>query len=274
LKYNVKYLIEHIIVAACPENGTVVSYDASGVKHTYTSIQSAVNESGVGRKITVGPGTYNEVVTITSKTNLSLKGCNKPVVNGRFKLIQASNIIIDGFDIIASPGDNAITMLGGNNASENVTISNNSIHGADIEHSGISAARDNPELYILDNHIYENGRNGVVFVDATGGMHYLRRNVIENNGWNGVWVARDHNILLERNTISHNGTRPGTTGGRYGVIRERITGTGNPQGITLINNTITCNNGEEIAGKSSKDLGNYDQMIDATDTGNMTGCQP
>jgi hypothetical protein len=64
---------------------------------------------------------------------------------------------------------------------------------------------------------------------------------------------------LEENTIRHNGTR---------------TGTGNPQGITLINNTIICNNGEEITGKSTKDLGNYDQTLDDTDTGNVTGCQP
>ena len=267
-------LLETKVISTCPQNGTVICIDTNEVEHSYSSLQSAIDASGAGWKITVGPGTYNELVNISGKSDLTIKGCNRPMVNGRFNLSQANNIVIDGFDIIASSGDNAITMLGGNNSSENVTLSNNFIHGADIEHSGISAARDNPELYILDNHIYENGRNGVVFIDASGGMHYLKRNIIEYNGWNGVWVARDHDILLEDNTISHNGTRTGTTGGRYGVIRERTTGTGNPQGITLINNTITCNNGEEIEGKSTKDLGNYDQMIDNTDSGNVTGCQP
>jgi hypothetical protein len=81
------------------------------------------------------------MVNISSKTGLTIKGCNRPTVNGGFKLSQATNIVIDGFDIIAGSGDNAITMLGGNNSSENVTISNNFIHGADIEHSGISAAK-------------------------------------------------------------------------------------------------------------------------------------
>ncbi len=37
------------------------------------------------------------------------------------------------------------------------------------------------------------------------------------------------------------------------------------KGLPFINNTITCNNGEEIEEKSTKDLGNYDQMLDDTD---------
>jgi hypothetical protein len=131
------------VVPACPQNGKVVCLDANGTEHVFQSLQSAIDASGAGWKITVGPGIYNELVNISGKTDLIIKGCDRPTVNGRFNLSQARNIVIDGFDIIAGSGNNAISMLGVINSSENVTISNNFIHGADIEHSGISAARDN-----------------------------------------------------------------------------------------------------------------------------------
>jgi len=254
----------------CIEN-EITATDPDGNSNYCSSIQEAVDlVDGEGWEITVGSGEYDEYVLIRGKVNLAIRTSCAAEVKG-FMLQKCNNITIDGFTIDAEgSGANGVTLMGGNNDNSDVTITNCDIHGAGNSYSGIKAARGNPNTTIIGNHIHHNGRNGIVFIDAAGGPHFITNNVIEANGWNGLKVARQHEITLTGNTITANGTRSGTTGGRYGVLRERTTGTGWPEGITLINNVITDNNGTVQTGKSSIDLGNYDQMLDETDSGNTT----
>ena len=254
----------------CIEN-EITATDPDGNGNYCSSIQEAVDlVDGEGWEITVGSGEYDEYVLIRGKVNLAIRTSCAAEVKG-FMLQKCNNITIDGFTIDAEgSGANGVTLMGGNNDNSDVTITNCDIHGAGNSYSGIKAARGNPNTTIIGNHIHHNGRNGIVFIDAAGGPHFITNNIIEANGWNGVKVARQHEITLTGNTITANGTRSGTTGGRYGVLRERTTGTGWPEGITLINNVITDNNGTVQTGKSSIDLGNYDQMLDETDSGNTT----
>jgi parallel beta-helix repeat protein len=248
----------------------IVATDTAGEQHYYPTIQAAVDDAGAGWVITVGSGTYPELVNMDGKSGLTIKTECGAVVQG-FHFKQSDNITIDGFVIDASgSSEHGVTLMGGINDNESVTIANCEIFGADNDYSGISVARGNPNFTVSNCRIHDNGRNGVLFIDATGGPHFLTGNTIEANGWNGVRVARQHEITLTGNIISNNGTKPGTTGGRYGLLRERVTGTGLPEGITLIDNAILNNKGPIVSGKSSLDLGNYDQILDETDNGNTT----
>jgi hypothetical protein len=124
---------------------------------------------------------------------------------------------------------------------------------------------------ISASYIHDNQENGIAFIDATGGPNFVDGNRIESNGFNGIFVARNQIVTISNNVIVGNGTRPGNAGGRYGILRERIVGPGSPSQITLIDNTILGNRGQVVTGQSSSDLGNYDQMLDGSDSGNLTG---
>jgi hypothetical protein len=72
-------------------------------------------------------------------------------------------------------------------------------------------------------------------------------------------VARDHTTYLLNNLIVHNGQATGSTGGRFGVVRENWT-TPNPSGIQLRNNLVCGNRLGEFNGP----------VLDSTDSGNFT----
>lgn len=242
------------------------------VPRQYATIQAAIDASQRGDHIQVWPGTYDEIVTISGKDSLTIftvGGVTNSQVRG-FKLQQSNAITINGFEVDASgTNKHGIVLMGGNNQNTDITIEGCRIKYADGDQSGISVARGNPRTRIVNNLIFSNGRNGITIIDATGGPHYIINNTIVNNGWNGVSVARQHVIYLVNNILSFNGTRSGATGGRYGVLREAMTGQGNALGITLLNNLLIGNNGS-ISSTSSKDLGNFAQMLDATDSENWT----
>jgi hypothetical protein len=107
--------------------------------------------------------------------------------------------------------------------------------------------------------LYANGRNGITFIDADGGPHYIISNTIHSNAWSGVNVARSHETYLVNNLITGNGTASGSTGGRFGVSRESSTSP-NPAGIHLLNNLICGNRLGEINGPA----------LDPTDANNLT----
>jgi len=124
---------------------------------------------------------------------------------------------------------------------------------------GITIARGNPDTVIANSLIYANGRNGIAFIDADGGPHYLVGNTIHGNAWNGLDVAREHVLWLVDNAITGNRTATGSTGGRFGVRRESSSSP-QPAGIHLLNNLVCGNRLGELNGP----------MLDATDAGNRT----
>jgi len=132
-------------------------------------------------------------------------------------------------------------------------------NGSSECNGGITIARGNPDTLIANSLIYANGRNGITFIDADGGPHYLVGNTIHGNAWNGLDVAREHVVWLVNTAITGNGTATGSTGGRVGVKRE---GSKNPQpaGISLLNNLVCGNRLGELNGP----------ILDPTDMGNRT----
>lgn len=242
------------------------------VPSQYTTIQAAVNASHRGDVIEVSPGSYSEYVSLNNKDSLTLRTTGEVdgvTVRG-FHLQQSDVVTIKGFIVDATgTTEHGIELLGGNNQNMEVTIEACEIKNAGNDQSGISIARGNPRTRIVNNRIHDNGRNGIVIIDASGGPHYVNNNTIVRNGWNGVNVARQHIIYIVNNILSFNGTKSGSTGGRYGVIRESMTGQGEASGITLLNNLIVGNNGTSGA-TNSKDIGNFTQTLDAADNGNFT----
>lgn len=249
-----------------------IAKDPSGGVHSFSSIQEAVDIAGDGWEVEIGAGTFDEVVVIEDKTNMSISTDVGATVKG-FTFLQSDNVTVDGFTVdAAGTSGHGLALPGGISSSDNVVISNCNIHSADPAYSGIKVGRDCANVTIEDNHIHHNGRNGILYEGANGGPHFVNNNLIEYNGRNGVNVPYLHIITLTENTISSNGTNTGSTGGRYGILRGAVTGGGNPYLITLINNIIVNNNGKIVSGKSSLDLGNYHQILDAGDSGNCTTC--
>ncbi len=249
----------------------------------FTTIQAAINAAQPGNVIHIQTGTYPEQVAISGKNNfLGATEIDRIIVeadpatqpgqvvltgapgactgNHAIRLQQSKFITIRGLTITGTGGQ-AISLLGGNNQNQDIHIELNRIfdNGSGSCDGGITVNRGNPGTLIVNNLIHANGRNGISFIDADGGPHYVINNTIYGNQWNGIDVARNHTITLANNIVNNNGTASGTTGGRFGVRRESST---NPQpaGIKLLNNLVCGNTQGQIAA----------QVLDSTDSSNFT----
>ncbi len=254
-----------------------------GQSPCYATIQAAIDASTSGDTIRIQPGTYAEQLTIqkndfTSASeddriiiesdpgaapgSVALTGSPGPQCTDNFAIrLKRSKFVTIRDLVITGTGSQAISLMGGNNGNQGIHIIGNRIfnNGSNSCDGGIQIARNNPDSVIVSNLIYGNGRNGINFIDADGGPHYVIGNTIYSNGWNGVNVARNHEITLANNIIFQNGTASGTKGGRFGVQREAST-TSQPLGITLYFNLICGNSAGQINGPA----------LDATDSGNLT----
>ncbi len=262
-------------------NGT--DSTCGGQSPCFATIQAALNAAGPNTVIQIQAGTYPEQLSIAGKNNfqgatevdrivIQADPATQPgqvvlsgapgacTANYAIRLQQSKFITIRGLTITGTGGQ-AISLLGGNNQNQDIHIDLNRIfaNGSSSCDGGITVNRGNPGTLIVNNLIYANGRNGLSFIDADGGPHYLINNTISGNQWNGVDVARNHTITLANNIINNNGTAAGTTGGRFGVRREGSTAP-QPAGIKLLNNLVCGNTQGQIS----------TQVLDTTDTGNFT----
>jgi len=163
----------------------------------YATIQAAVDAAQAGATIQVQAGTYQEQVNISGKNNVTgateadrilieanpeapvgsvvLQGAVSQCTNGyAIRLQQSKFITIRGLTITGAGGQ-AISLMGGNNQNAAIHIERNRLFnsGSPECNGGITIARGNPDTLILNNLIYANGRNGITFIDADGGPHYI-----------------------------------------------------------------------------------------------------
>ena len=117
-----------------------------------------------------------------------LQSTRRQCTQGQGILIQQSKFITIRGLTITGAGGQAISLLGGNNQSRVIHIERNRIfgNGGAKYDNGITVNRGNPNLLIINNLIYGNGRNGITFIDASGGPHYLIHNTIRANQWSGA----------------------------------------------------------------------------------------
>ena len=196
--------------------------------------------------------------------------------NFAIRLQQSKFITIRGLTITGTGGQ-AISLLGGNNQNQDIHIELNRIfgNGSSSCDGGITINRGNPGTLIVNNLIYANGRNGISFLDADGGPHYLINNTVYGNQWNGIDVARTHIVTVANNIINGNGTALGTTGGRYGIRRESSS-TPQPAGIKLLNNLVCGNTQGQISSQvlDAADFGNFTPLgIEGMGVGALPGCE-
>src|SRR5207245_9216040 len=104
-----------------------------------------------------------------------------------------------------------------------------------------------------------NARTPIATPDPDARPHARVNNTIYYNGWNGISVTRNHDVLVVNNAITGNGVAAGTTGGRFGVTREASSAQ-DPVGILLLHNLICDNRLGEIDGRE----------LDVTDRRNLT----
>ena len=248
----------------------------------YTTIQAAINAAQAGDTVRIQPGTYIEQLNITGKNFGATSETRRIVIeidlsapvgsvllsppttqctNGHAVRFQQSKFITLRGLTITGAGGQAVSLLGGNNDNDAIHLDRLRIfgNGSSECNGGITIARGNPDTLIANSLIYANGRNGITFIDAHGGPHYLVGNTIHGNAWNGLDVAREHVVWLVNTAITGNGTATGSTGGRVGVKRE---GSPNrqPAGIRLLNNLVCGNRLGELNGP----------ILDPTDAGNRT----
>lgn len=272
--------------------------DKFGGTDVYTTIQAAVNAlpaTGPGI-IKVKVGTYPEAVTISRKNATALLESQRivlmadpdalpgevvvtpPAGRNTFTLEISRFITLKGFRMTGATKE-AIYIRGGGAGNRDVTLDGNHLHhngsaaaggiyGSAAANGGIYIGRENPRTWVFNNLIRANGRNGVLIdCGVEKAPKYFVNNTIVQNGFNGLFVGDSlkDEIFLVNNLIADNGKAPGTTGGRFGLLRESTapgTGPGTRGLMILLNNMFYKNTGN--------DIGNVIQTLDAEDAGNFT----
>ncbi|MBK9293564.1 MAG: hypothetical protein IPM57_03830 [Oligoflexia bacterium] len=193
----------------------VTLIDSSGVNTNFTSIQTAIDASLESSTIYVGPGSYNEILKIKEKTNLTLRSECRAKIKG-IVLKENHNINIQGFNIDAkATNQDAISIEGGNDSNKTISITNNWIQNTEKLYSGIKIEDSNQNIKIASNYLFNNSGNAILFTEQNENDHHhkkhgqfydkffrhgqhskmgsalVSKNIIEYSGLNGVLVQKD-----------------------------------------------------------------------------------
>jgi hypothetical protein len=192
------------------------------VPSQYATIQAAVNAANSGNVICVGPGTYNEDITIDKSVRLSGSGSQQSTIVGQngtavFANYLATNVIVEGFSIHAVGVSNGVVLDG----EAPVDI---------IRYNWIKA---------------ENGGDALA---SGGSQNLIQNNILEGNNSPFVADTRDNTSVFNNTFI---GTMSSITGGDYlsagagSVVKQNIfnpTSGPNPILVGSNNSIITENN--------------------------------
>lgn len=247
--------------------GSIIGFNSSGNPVGYLSIQAAINAAPPGSTVFIAPGTYHETILLCNKNGLIIEGLSAlaPVTIRGVVVSNSSNLSLRYLTInpaCAFLPWNAVEIRGGPRASSGVEILGSTIMNA--RQTGVAIDRGNTNVRIIDSVITNNWRYGVEF--GRDGEGVIINSEITDNGWTGVDIDRNVVIRLEANVITGNGRFffcPNPNG--YGIARARHGAHGAPHQVTLIQNTLANNNGRVQHNRSDSNIGNYDQIIDATD---------
>ena len=186
------------------------------------SIQTAINTANAGATIHVGPGTYNEAVTI-NKPNLTIQstdGRDTTIIN------SPNGTLTTAVKVLANMG--------------NTTVDGFTIQG--FTEGGIiqgMAAATGTTFHVLNNKVIPAGsylRNGIQ-VSGNGstviGNYVVGARLTEDWGSTGIMVVNGSNITVENNEIMG-----GDGGTDYGVEVLNYNGPAIMENIIVRNNTI------------------------------------
>ncbi|MDJ0868735.1 MAG: Ig-like domain-containing protein, partial [Myxococcota bacterium] len=273
-------MVALVSVAASGETLVVDAEDpgCGGSTPCFALIQDAIDAAAAGDRIQIRAGSYAEKLLIEDLNAASVDEADRIVLeadpaapvgsvvldppfeqctNGNaIRIRRSKRVTIRGLTVTGA-GGTAVLLQGGSNHSEGIRIERNRIYGngSGSCNGGIQVGRSNADIDVLNNLVYGNGRNGIVFKESGGGPHRVVGNTVGRNLWNGIKIGRNHVATLVNNVVFQNGEASGS-GDRHGIQRVG----GGPEDVTLIANVSCGNRLEEIHG----------DVLDATDAANLT----
>ena len=145
------------------------------VPRQFSTIQSAIDAAVNGNTICVGPGTYNEDVSINKSIQLSGSGAPKTIINGQDPnaqgavCITADNVTLEGF-LINGVGTNFTQVAVAINGSDSGPVSEAIVRYNRIVagNGGIALRTIRVQNSIIQNNILEG--NNSPYVAAEGGL--------------------------------------------------------------------------------------------------------
>jgi len=162
----------------------------------FDTITEGIAEAKANDTVTVGPGTYEESVKISTQgvTLVSTDGAAATIIRGPYDeepfatvWIAANNVTVDGFTITRS----------GNTPSEWP-------EGVNKKKTGVAIQQPTIQNALVQNNIITANRTGVDINNSSG--HTLRNNAITNNR-TGLFVRNaTDNLTVENNRITNNWT--------------------------------------------------------------------
>ncbi|MER7043866.1 right-handed parallel beta-helix repeat-containing protein [Streptomyces jumonjinensis] len=171
----------------------------------FTSIQAAVNAAVSGDTIQVCPGTYNEVVTITTP-NLTLIGTTTPPSN--CDVVVAPDPTTDSIIAFTNVSDGVVNLEADNLSFQGFTVQNG---GSGPATSGIFTSNLHSG-YSITNNLIQNNLIGIYLNTSTPATQSeVAHNCIRQNNL-GTPAAGDgiysdqglHNVLIDNNALFQN----------------------------------------------------------------------
>lgn len=205
-------------------------------------------------------GNSHESIKIRGKDTLEIRGgWVTGVVVENCRAIQIRDVSVDGRET-----NRHGIYLGGSNA--DIVIRDCLVTGCSKGSSGLYIEGQNSNVAMVNGQVFSNGGNGITFETSDSGRYYVVNSTICDNGGAGVRIADGGSEIYVINSIlSFNGTRAGATA-RQGIVGSERS----PEKTRMISNLIVGNQGESSPNGSS-DIGGISEILDSSDSGNMTG---
>jgi|SRR5215831_1437930 len=187
------------LVAGAPGaaiQGTKSDMDTLTVKADRFVLDGLVLDGRVLDKLSVSGG--RNAIVVTGASQAQLRNCTARA---------SGSGIVGGIGIVFSQGASGSV--------DSCRSSGNPVDGIFLDGANVA---------ITNSEFKSNGRNGVfVFGASTGRIGFTNAlvpagNVISDNGGNGIHVTQNSLGLIISNTVTGNGTNPGSPVGRFGVL--------------------------------------------------------
>jgi hypothetical protein len=228
-------------LSVAPESARAATLDVCPSGCTYSSIQAAIDAASTGDTITIGAGTYEEILSIAKNLTLQGAGAAQTTIDGdegaRVVTIAAdATVAIDGVTITGSSG-----LGGGGIRSEGtLTVSNSSVSGNSADGIGSDGAgifNYMGTLTVTNSTFSGNSasKNGGGISSYLGTVEVSNSIFSGNTGYEGGGIFSNHGTLTVTNS-----TFDRNNADRYGGGGIDSAG----DGLTVINSTFSNNSGK------------------------------
>ncbi len=245
----------------------VIGQRGDGSWMAFGAIQPAIDAAaGDGLvRILIAPGTYEEVLRLDHQSDLAVHGlASLGLVTVRgLRIARSRDLLVEGVHV--QPGRCRAGRAGVTiRASRSVVLSSLFVDGTRGRHPAVLVRDGSRDVTIESCHVGDAGNDGVRVDGAVTGF-VLRESTVTGSARSGVELGpRVRDALILHDALLDNGDRRGHGADGYGIVR-RGGRHARPEDVTLIGNDVRGNHGRARRGRSTRDFGRYDLMIDAGD---------